>query len=108
MMEPKRIRPNATVAPQGRHSIAQGETLGIWKIRKRRSPERASFRLPTDRVSRNANDMRQAGECRPVGANDPDGETNPGFRCAPPWAIEYDPFGVGSRGHHIEKERADG
>ena len=34
-------------------------------------------------------------EWRPVGAYDRSAPVNPGFRCAAPWAIEFDPFGVG-------------
>jgi hypothetical protein len=36
-------------------------------------------------------------ECRPVGAYPFDAARYPGFRCAPPWAMESDPLGVGRR-----------
>lgn len=57
------------VAPKVRPSIAQGETLGVGQ-----------------RANAVALKGRHSGGV----------STNPGFRCAPPWAIEYDRFGIGS------------
>ena len=45
-------------------------------------------------------------EWRPVGAYHRFGAPNPGFRCAAPWAIEYDPVGVGGLRPRRSPERA--
>ena len=49
---------------------------------------------------------RASGEWRPVGAYGFSYAANPGFRCAPPWAMEYDPLGVGGLRPHRQHRRA--
>jgi hypothetical protein len=78
------------VAPKVRDSTAQGATLGLV-MAQMRSPERASLRSSARRHSPRDMPIR---ESRPVGAENFIAGMYPGFRCAPPWAMESDPFGV--------------
>jgi hypothetical protein len=82
------IRASSAPAPKVRHSTAQGATLGF--VEKQNAVAlKGRHSLATPRVI-------DAGEWRPVGADACPLAANPGLRCAPPWAMEYDPFGVGS------------
>jgi hypothetical protein len=87
-----RTKPAATVAPQGRDSIAQGAALGFVKAQCAVALKGRHSR-GLRRVFGDAK-VIGSGECRPVGAKLSNVVLHEGFRCAPIWAIEYDPFGV--------------
>jgi hypothetical protein len=55
-------------------------------------PSNATARCPPSDVNGRAH--RRAARSHPVGVPAVFAATNPGFRCAPPWAMEFGPFGA--------------
>jgi hypothetical protein len=90
---------DTTVALQGRHS--HDAPIGVP-----RGARRGSWADMCVRAAEHSGDWRRSGECRPVGAYNSFCYANPGFRCAAPWAIEYDPLGVGGLRPHSKHRRA--